>query len=211
MLLIGDIHGDIRRYAKLVRRYPSTIQVGDFGVGFVGDPHHVRISKLLEMYERDGLHKQHRFLRGNHDNPDLCRRSKLYLGEWGFLPEQSLFYVSGAFSVDRVWRSPGLDWWADEELSQDQFDAALEAYKQHKPRFVVTHDCPVSIYQFLCAGGTININRTSHNLQLMFDAHQPEKWYFGHHHQSKDLHTDTTLFRCLDEYESYEDSDIPDF
>ncbi|GAG53133.1 unnamed protein product, partial [marine sediment metagenome] len=159
MLLIGDIHGDIRRYAKLVRRYPSSIQVGDFGVGFVGDPHHVRIRKLLEMYERDGLHKQHRFLRGNHDNPDLCRKSKLYIGEWGFLPEQSLFYASGAFSIDRVWRSPGFDWWADEELSQEQFDLALEEYKRCKPRFVVTHDCPVSIYQFLCAGGTININR----------------------------------------------------
>jgi len=49
-------------------------------------------------------------------------------------------------------------------------------------------------------------------LDMMYLGHKPEKWYFGHWHQTKEiLHKDGTLFRCLAEYEAHLDPDIPDF
>ena len=210
MLIIGDVHGDIVKYGKLIKKSRSSIQVGDLGLGFP-DCYGARMTNLFRLMDAKN-HEHHKVLRGNHDNPEVFRSLKSYLGDWGLLPAQNLFFMSGAWSIDKAWRTPGFDWWADEELSQDQLDLALEEYKKFKPRFVVTHDCPLSLYQFLCKGGTIIPNRTNHTLQLMLDSHAPERWYFGHHHQTKEIfHPDGTLFRCLNEHETYEDRDIPDF
>ena len=62
MLIIGDVHGKINEYLQLIKNRKHSIQLGDFGVGFVDIPE---------------LPINHRFIRGNHDNPELlnCRRS----------------------------------------------------------------------------------------------------------------------------------------
>jgi hypothetical protein len=135
-----------------------------------------------------------------------------YLGDWGYLPEQDLFFVSGAFSIDRDWRTPGFDWWTDEQISMDELMEAITEFGMCKPRFVVTHDCPHVLYPMLCGKGGIIPNHTSAALDMMLGLHKPEKWYFGHHHQTKEIfHPDGTLFRCLAEHEAYEDRDIADF
>jgi hypothetical protein len=42
------------------------------------------------------LPPEHKFLRGNHDDPKLCGKHPNYLGEYGYLPDDELFFVSGA-------------------------------------------------------------------------------------------------------------------
>ena len=88
----------------------------------------------------------------------------------------------------------------------------VEFFMRMQPRFMVTHDCPHFLYPELCGKGVVIPNNTSLALDMMHLGHQPEKWYFGHHHQTKEiLHKSGTLFRCLDEHEAYEDHDIADF
>lgn len=55
---IGDVHGSPKAYRRAVGDAERSIQVGDFGLGFVRMPQ---------------LGPGHRFIRGNHDCPDLCR------------------------------------------------------------------------------------------------------------------------------------------
>lgn len=212
MLIIGDIHGNITRYVEILRaRQPkSSLQVGDLGLGFSGHPSNVNATRMMETIYDPQLHERHKVLRGNHDNPEVFQRLKMYLGDWGYLPKQDLFFVSGAFSIDQIYRTPGLDWWRDEELSLQELTLAVHAYKEAKPRFVVTHDSPNQLYAALGAIPTIR-NRTSDALQAMFEIHQPERWYFGHHHKSMKLTVGNTDFVCLAESEAVEDSNIPDF
>ena len=227
MLLIGDVHGDIVKYQRLIKRGRSSLQVGDLGLGFP-DRDSARMTNMYrQMDARDTHHQYHKVLRGNHDNPDVFhgheytdefgKRHKIlplksYLGDWGYLPDQDLFFMSGAWSIDKDWRTPLLDWWPNEELCVEDLRQATELFIRMQPRFVVTHDCPQFIYPMLIGKGVIYPNNTALALDMMYLGHKPEKWYFGHWHQTKEiLHKDGTLFRCLAEYEAYQDPDIPDF
>ena len=64
------------------------------GVGFRKFPPHLR-TLMVEG--------GHRFIRGNHDNPDACRRE----GQWikDGTVEDDVMFVGGALSVDRRWRT----------------------------------------------------------------------------------------------------------
>ena len=114
MLLIGDIHGDIVKYQRLIKQARSSIQVGDLGLGFP-DQYGARMTNLFRrMDERPSFHEHHKVLRGNHDNPGVfCGHEivddfgktiktlplRSYLGDWGYLPDQVWQYLSCSNSI----------------------------------------------------------------------------------------------------------------
>ena len=121
MLLIGDVHGDIVKYQRLIKRGRSSIQVGDLGLGFPGRDS-VRMTNMFRLMDsRPENHLYHKVMRGNHDNPDTFKGHEWtdghgkthkipplnsYLGDFGYLPDLDLFFVGGAFSIDQAWRTP---------------------------------------------------------------------------------------------------------
>ena len=205
-VLVGDIHGGFETLQKFIYQAKDTvIQLGDLGIGFKGyktnlawhfdmdQPFQIPYLSNFEYDKRKFV-----FIRGNHDNPDMCRKHKNYLGEWGVF--KKIFYISGAWSIDRAWRKEGLDWWADEELTMEQSYKALDMYLLTKPEIVISHDCPTSILKMLHS--EIIETRTGQLLQSMFDKHQPKNWYFGHHHKAWQGELFGTKFRCLDCFET---------
>lgn len=202
MLFIGDVHGKFDRYKKIIKNHPETIQVGDMGVGFY------RMIGPDRMAERnppfDAMAKgNHRFIRGNHDNPEACRRQKFWIPD-GHV-EGDMMFIGGADSIDKVYRIEGLSWWRDEQLDYAEWVAVYEMYIFTKPRIMVTHDCPRSIYYHLHDRVFDTPDDvTSRNLQIFLDNHKPEVWIFGHHHKSFDKVIDGTRFVCLDELETME-------
>jgi hypothetical protein len=191
--LIGDVHGLYDMYyAKLNEN--SSIQLGDMGVGFPNYP------------DPKELPKQHTFIRGNHDNPEVCRKHPNYLGDFGYLPDWDMFYISGALSIDKAIRVEGRDWWDEEELYMKDANAALDLYTQVKPRIVVSHDCPeIAKIVLLTWKKKFNIpSRTNQLLQAMFERHQPSFWYFAHYHISKTFTIHNTQFQVLNEFEKIE-------
>ena len=64
MRLIGDIHGKIEPYIQTALTY-DTVQIGDFGIGFM----HNKDMEKVNKFHTDG---NHRFIRGNHDDPEKC-------------------------------------------------------------------------------------------------------------------------------------------
>ena len=188
----GDAHGKLRSLAK---RDNPVIQVGDLGVGFVSP---------TALHHKVNSREDFWFIRGNHDSPEECRKNPRYLGEFGVIDD--LFFASGAWSIDQAWRTEGRDWWRDEELSTKQMDEAYELYLKSKPRVVVTHDAPASLFE---KGGPMELvnftaSATAKFLENCFTEHQPELWIFGHHHRSRDFKFRGTRFRCLDELETME-------
>jgi hypothetical protein len=95
LFLIGDIHGRIDEYLKLLASLPPgsrSIALGDLYLGRPG-------------VVRPELQPEHKFLRGNHDDPARCRAHPNYLGDYGYVPDDDLFFVSGAQAAS--WRVLG--------------------------------------------------------------------------------------------------------
>ena len=57
----------------------------------------------------------HKFIRGNHDDPQACREHPYWIKDG--LIENDIMYIGGAWSIDREYRTEGVSWWRDEELS----------------------------------------------------------------------------------------------
>lgn len=190
MRFVGDIHGEIDVYEQILSTCTESVQVGDFGMGFLGESQ----QKCVEELQKDG---KHQFIRGNHDDPALCDKAV------GWIPDGSItngvMYVGGAWSIDWQFRVPGVSWWHDEEISGSHWQIIREAYLESKPRVMVTHDCPSSISWelFLKPNGKQIQNRTSFELEDMFKEHQPDLWVFGHWHRNRDQAINGTRFVCV--------------
>lgn len=145
MFFIGDVHGKTEEYYDILGGLPEkskSLQVGDMGIGFP--------DVALPPLGRPLYSPQHLFIRGNHDNPAECAHHPRYAGNYGVDRDEGLFFLGGAPSIDAKWRTEGVSWWRDEELSLPELQQAVELYVQTKPEIVATHEAPESIaYQIL--------------------------------------------------------------
>lgn len=201
--VIGDVHGKTGDYKRLVRSMAPgqrSIQIGDVGLGF----------KDVRLHD---MSDDHKFFRGNHDNPAKCYASKHYLGDYGFLPEDNLFWVAGAFSIDRERRTEGISWWPDEQLSYQELSAVISLYTKLKPKYVISHEAPARAGRFMLSkqmGSYFTAkfeccnSRTNQALQSMFEIHHPKEWVFGHYHVSETFELDGTKFTCVPELGVYD-------
>lgn len=202
MFFIGDVHGYFEEYFNHLKVFGSqkSIQLGDFGFGFGKN-----IPGSWDM--------NHRFIRGNHDDPAACNAHPNHLGNYG-VTEDGIFFVGGGYSIDATWRKSVQHeysypiWWEDEEIAESEFEKILKLYETTKPKIVVSHDCPSEIRVTLptIKNSSSFRNRTSDGLlSAMFKVHSPELWVFGHYHESFDLLSiEGTRFVCLKELEVFE-------
>lgn len=193
--LIGDIHGDLKSYKFINGLHRSSIQLGDFGIGFHDQFWHDSVNRYHE-------NTNHRFIRGNHDFPEKCKKEMSGYIQDGTI-EDDIMFVGGAMSIDAHLRTPGLSWWEDEELSYRELSIFIDLFSKVKPRVMITHDCPSSVAydMFIATGRTYSFkqefSRTADALQQMFNAHQPDFWFFGHWHYSSVKTIGNTTFVCL--------------
>jgi len=218
--IIGDIHGkiaDYKFYSLGIGRTRSSkdlvversIQLGDFGMGFNKTP--IWNDNMHQWFEAN---PGHRFIRGNHDDPAVCKTMPGYIHD-GFVEGHSMF-VGGAWSIDWAWRTAGLSWWPDEECSIEQFNHIIDVYSMTRPKVMFTHDCPteaaIELFQkrgllFGGASAKLEKTRTATALQAMYEIHQPDFWFFGHWHHTISAKIGNTRFHCLGELD-YIDFDI---
>lgn len=220
--LIGDVHGKVDKYLSIVSSLTvPSLQVGDMGLGdvFFAPPKGADLPLLVG----------HRFIRGNHDSPQLCRAHPNYQGDFGIDDDTGIFWVSGAFSVDRQRRLASASWWPDEELCDQQWMRLLADYERLKPEFVVSHECPASVnqqmldsiapqsgdsYSFEAVGSNVAAyiaekrkcaqSPTSTKMDSMLRIHRPQRWVFGHYHMSWEANFEGTQFFCLAELQMRE-------
>ena len=150
---------------------------------------------------------KHIIMRGNHDSPVLAKQYPHFLDDFGYMVNFNgidFFWYSGAYSIDRQYRTIGIDWWPEEQVSIDQFMKARESYYDIRPDIMITHDCPdfmASLY--VGPTGRIYENITGWALGELYRIHQPKLWIHGHWHFSKTTNYGDTKFICLDELETY--------
>lgn len=198
---IGDVHGYFERYKKIIDGCPASIQVGDLGLGF----RHTQGPREGEFTQNPPHYKMtegnHRFIRGNHDNPGECNKNSQWIKDGTV--EDGVMFIGGAESIDIPWRVKDYSWWEDEQLSDDEFNVLIDKFIMEKPHTVISHDCPVEVAEIMCDFRFKPESRTQRALQAMWNGHSPDRWIFGHWHvhQCLDLEKDKKLtkFICLEE------------
>jgi predicted phosphodiesterase len=211
MRFIGDVHGKHKKYLQLIEEVDCSIQVGDMGVGFIKIP---------------VIDPKHRFIRGNHDNPNTCKRHPNWIKDGSFEDEMNIFCLGGAWSIDWEYRqnyekATGKKiWWPNEECSVPQLQKIIDYYEECKPEIMVSHDCPLIMAKELNSSHSWDKSKTRQALNVMFEIHKPDVWIFGHHHINMTRDIKGTRFIALDELscvdmedvriDEYEDQDLLD-
>jgi len=197
---IGDVHGKQSQYTGIATKAVHSIQLGDVGFDY-------------KWIDRNLPSDTHKILGGNHDNYTIVNgvfveQTPHFLGDFGIytVPEfGDIFYVRGGQSIDRKYRKEGVSWWPLEEITYDQATQALELYTQTKPSFVISHECPESLLDYVgmpreeALNWGIRPSMTAKLLEQMFQFHQPKWWLFGHHHKDWNMEINGTNFCCLNE------------
>lgn len=198
--IIGDSHGQDKKYLECAKQSEYSICVGDVGFDY----------SFLDKLD----FTKHIFIPGNHDNYDKLPDCEHALEGWGTyeLNKIPFFFIRGGFSIDWKYRmkhemSTGQKiWWEDEQLSIPRLQNAVAVYEDVKPDLMITHECPTEVAKRI---GNPDILRdygynpktfttnTQECLQACFLEHQPKLWIFGHFHNNIDLTVNNTRFICL--------------
>lgn len=204
VLVVGDTHGSFRWLIEDVVPYAQAtgcrtiMQVGDFGFIWQSYGRHVDevLDHLQEIMSHAGITLH--FLPGNHENHDvlerlasdaprsseghLCLRpSIMYTGRYAAWTwaDVRIAAVGGGISIDRYLRTPGVSWWPQEALTQDEVRAASEFGPVD---ILFSHDSPIGIPMPLLP----NPESTAHRVMMteIGRALRPHFWFHGHYHFS---------------------------
>jgi hypothetical protein len=199
LFLVGDVHGHIPEYLALLASLPPSscsIALGDLYLGRSG----IKLPVLSP---------EHKFLRGNHDSPSSAAANPSYLGNFGYVEEHDIFFLSGAITAS--WRVLGNSkyWYRDEELSEAELGEAVELYAKVTPRTLIAHEFPQEAVPEILRGLIGNyfaaktdcIKSRCRALQKMIEVWRPESFYGGHYHISRTFDLNGTRYRCLRELE----------
>ena len=198
--IIGDVHGKHQKLVEIASQAKYSLALGDIGFDY---------HFLKNNFSSDN----HKMIGGNHDNYSKDATGKYlqtqhFLGDYGAykVPQfGEIFYIRGGYSVDKNLRTPGKNWFDDEQLSSRDLYNCVEAYSAKKPWFVVSHECPSDLVSFFATNSMkLDTSKTAQALQSMFEIHQPKYWFFGHHHKTSTIKEKGTTFCCLGELEYYD-------
>lgn len=121
--IIGDLHGFLGscHQASQTMNNGLIICVGDFGAGFIRES---AIDKFDELLGERG--NKLYSIRGNHDLPSYFdgsndRENIKFLPDYTYkeINGQKFAFIGGAVSIDRYYRTAGVDWWEDEVVNLD--------------------------------------------------------------------------------------------
>lgn len=193
--LVGDIHGKYKRMHEIIReknKHEYIVALGDVGFDF----------STLDNVDPDKF----KIVGGNHDNYDKIINIPHYLGDYGYttLNGISFYFYRGAYSIDRQYRTIGIDWWEDEQNNIETFMKARELYREIKPDIFLAHDCPdFMVPEYIGPYAKRYENITGWALGELYKIHQPKLFIHGHYHVSKNTQYGDTKFVCLNELETY--------
>jgi Icc-related predicted phosphoesterase len=199
--ILGDLHGDwtkLERIKEHMNPEDIIIQVGDFGI-----------------YSRELMYLRHAFpegypckvlmIDGNHENfniinewskdePTEFHKNFFYMPR-GYVMEieGKLFgFLGGAESIDKAWRTPGIDWFAEERVSQDDVDKLIHNLNGRELDVLISHSPP----EFVNKANFPPLNERDWGLPLgwidesawkvtkAYWAVKPKVMYCGHMHKN---------------------------
>jgi len=194
ILFLGDIHGEIELLKEAIKKAKENkcdriIQVGDFGLfpylysQFIKDLNH--IDNNIDIYWIDGNHENHEVIQSYKYSPLPTPLSNMEIDYKGgnifyiprgyteILNNQKILYIGGADSIDKNSRTPGMDWWHEEKLTNKDYIKCIE---KENIDIVISHDCPQNRVITHPNEGSREI------LTAIVEKLNPKILIHGHHH-----------------------------
>lgn len=204
----GDTHGKPARLTRECMPFAdgwgkgdTLIVCGDFGYLMSGSPRE-------ELFLRELSFRPYTvcFLDGNRENFDLLEKLKvsdwrggkahrlrrnvvhLMRGQVYRLEGKRLFTMGGGYSIDRLRRFEGVDWWARELPSGAEYELARENLLAEgmEVDYILTHAAPASLMRAI-AQACPEEAELNHFLEWVKNAVRYNRWYFGHLHMDAEL------------------------
>lgn len=210
-LLVGDIHSDFESFEVMVRfmlhhvaGIGRVVQVGDFGF-WPSQPYWLWYPKStlsVPVYFIDGNHEDHIALQAAAtDTPS--RVSEQY--DAFYIPRgyagDGFVYCGGATSYDRRYRTEGLDWFPEENITDAQIQRGMQNVRDHIQnssfRIMVAHETIREAFRLIRRPGWGFADQNRERLEELFHAVRPQLYIHGHYHFYSDYEYMGCRFICL--------------
>ena len=211
IFITGDTHGDVD-FKKLLIVKEQNLSYNDYLI-ICGDAAICWSPQLLQyflsLYNDIGCTII--FVDGNHENFTMLNQCPLVeycgalmhqidthvfhvlRGEIMTLDGKTFFCMGGAVSIDKIYRTPYISWWPEEEITYRDIDNAISNLNKHnnKVDYVITHCCDTKTVM-----KAFGFRRDICTDQLTFidKVVEYKQWFFGHYHFDRKIDNKKT---CL--------------
>lgn len=191
MYIISDIHGNVNTFLKLMSKKPfqdrDVVLLGDVGYGFP----EFDVERFNDYLLRNPRIRFY-IIQGNHDNADCMNVPILNVryittktGAMVYnIENNSVIMIPGALSYDKNMRVPGVSWWENEQLSEEQLSKVVELAKDCD--IILSHDAPLQQYfMFFPETKPSRTNRALDMLLMeLIRTQRKTLWLHGHLHEN---------------------------
>ncbi len=207
--IYGDLHRhiDLDPLIKHTKEEGATsddvlIILGDFGGVWSSEEEDNEFLKhLVDVVP----YKHILFIDGNHENFDRLNKmpivemygspthevlkDKIYHLMRGYkytIEGKTFFAMGGASSIDRHLRTEGVDWWADEQPNNGEYERAFRTLDENEFTFdyIISH-CVAQKIQCYLSSYLTDKNKLTNFFDSIIDDLKYTRWYFGHYHLNK--------------------------
>lgn len=211
--VLGDIHGEFGKLNTFINRKKPDVIIccGDFGYwreDFQDPESELCIGEIIpkqtKIFWCDGNHEDHNSLQYFISGKDLsspieCCDNIFYCPRGSFLQLNTtkFLFLGGALSVDKEYRTPMVDWFPNETLSDDD----LKHLTDENIDIIISHTNPKCVnYKLKQKYKDMDkfLDPSTEVLQDMYIKYNPKKWYFGHYHFFNKFIHDNCEFTVLD-------------
>ncbi|MDF1494976.1 metallophosphoesterase family protein [Caproiciproducens sp. CPB-2] len=214
--LTGDIHSNLgvdrlTRFFenKRITKEDFVIILGDVGVCWDGGKKDTLLKQTLHELPLTTL-----FIDGNHENfellndypvsywnggqvheiePDIIH---LMRGQVFEIEKKTFFTMGGVASTDKMYRTEGISWRAEELPSEEEYEQGLKALNRNgnKVDYILTHTAPYEVISAMEMEIFEEEDVLRQYLQTISDETEFKHWYFGHFHEDLDIEE---IYHCL--------------
>ena len=204
IFITGDTHGDVD-YWKLHDLKSKDLTYDDYLIicgdaGICWSPE--LLPQFLKLYSCLGCTIL--FIDGNHENFEMLNACQLVefhgalmhqidehifhilRGEILTLEDKTFLCLGGAVSIDKMYRTPYISWWPEEEITNRDIDNTLENLKKvkYKVDYVLTHCCDT--HTVIKAFG-FRRDKCTDQLTFIDKIVEYKHWFFGHYHFDREI------------------------
>lgn len=199
VIITGDIHGNFEYLNKLINKFKYKLDLiiccGDFGYWpSSSTPLNIE-SQGVTILWCDGNHEDHWAIHKLSDNE--ITKNVFYMprgSTYKLRDGRTILFMGGAASIDKQYRTLGIDWFPEETISQkDMMDLP-----NIKIDIFITHTCPKELHSLMLDEEPNYINDPSiYALSTLWQIYKPPLWFFGHWHQYNEGDLENTKWYSL--------------
>ena len=198
VLDIGKLHNfNILGAGAYLTKKDYVIILGDTAITWGSDKHDKKIQAQYEGFNWTTL-----YIDGNHDNSVKLNKLPTFdfyggkasritdniihlkRGEVYTFNNKTFLTIGGGLSIDKHYRTEGVDYWSTELLSQQEENKVLDIIKEYdyKVDYILSHVPPKEVVRLV--NDTFKINDpVSKFLQYVYEIMKFEEWFCGHLHE----------------------------